>query len=419
MDAPGRGDRRAARRTGTSWSPPAPRRASRSATSSRSSTSVGRGQPRHRAARVPDQGARPGPAALAALVARARARARSPTTATPPTDDRAWAAQERQRRAHQPRDAAHGHPPVAPALGDVPHAAALRRRRRAAHAARRSSAATSRTCCAGCAGSASTTASTRRSASPARRSATRPSSRRALCGLPVEAIDDDGSPQAERVLRGAGSARCSTRTRARARRRTSRPPSCCPASCADGHQTLAFTRSRRGAELVAAHARGAARSRRGRRAGRVAAYRAGYLPDGAARARAAARERRARSASRPPNALELGIDVGGLDAVVLNGFPGTLASMRQQVGPGRAHRPPRRGGARRGRRPARPVVRRAPERAARPPAEARGREPRRTRSCCGRRSRARRTSCRSPPTTSAGSATASTTRCASWCSTTC
>ena len=104
-------------------------------------------------------------------------------------------------------------------------------------------------------------------------------------------------------------------------------------------QTLVFARSRRGAELVAGGARRLLEQKAeqgggpqlAERAGRVAAYRGGYL----------ARERRQledalRSgelqALASTNALELGIDIAGLDAVVVAGWPGTRASLWQQFG---------------------------------------------------------------------------------------
>lgn len=99
-----------------------------------------------------------------------------------------------------------------------------------------------------------------------------------------------------------------------------------------GRRTLVFVRSRRAAEVVTLAARShLAEAGAEELAERVAAYRAGYLPG----------ERRVLErdlssgrllGAAATTALELGIDVAGLDAVIVAGFPGTLASVWQQVG---------------------------------------------------------------------------------------
>ncbi len=163
----------------------------------------------------------------------------------------------------------------------------------------------------------------------------------ALCGLPVEQIDDDGSPRAEKVLGCWQRPLLDAHSGARASANVETAQLLAHFVRA-GHPTLAFTRSRRGAELVAQQARRRLEHAEPGLGQRVAAYRAGYLAD----------ERRALEHDltsgtllgvAATTALELGIDVGGLDAVILNGFPGTLASMWQQAG--RAGRTGRRSAA--------------------------------------------------------------------------
>lgn len=98
-----------------------------------------------------------------------------------------------------------------------------------------------------------------------------------------------------------------------------------------GTRTLAFVKSRRGAEVVATMARRSLDEAVPGLGDRVAAYRGGYLRE----------DRRALEqallsgdllALASTNALELGVDLVGLDAVLICGYPGTRASLWQQAG---------------------------------------------------------------------------------------
>ncbi len=156
-----------------------------------------------------------------------------------------------------------------------------------------------------------------------------------LTGRTVVAVTDDGSPSAGRTialweppllpeLTGENGAPVRRPAGTEAARMLAD-------LVVEGARTLAFVRSRRGAEVTALAAQRLLADVDPELVERVAAYRGGYLPE----------ERRALEVAlaggdllgvATTNALELGVDIAGLDAVVVAGFPGTRASFWQQAG---------------------------------------------------------------------------------------
>ncbi|MYS59804.1 DEAD/DEAH box helicase [Streptomyces sp. SID5468] len=155
-----------------------------------------------------------------------------------------------------------------------------------------------------------------------------------LTGVPVTEVTEDASPRGELVFalweppltelsgeRGAPVRRTATAESAEL----------LTDLVVQGTRTVAFVRSRRAAELIALLAQDRLAEVDRSLPSRVGAYRGGYLPE----------ERRAIEADlhsgrllglASTTALELGVDVSGLDAVLLAGYPGTRASLWQQAG---------------------------------------------------------------------------------------
>ena len=150
---------------------------------------------------------------------------------------------------------------------------------------------------------------------------------RSLVGLEVTVVEDDAAPRAERtiVLWNPPLLDQELGLRASALGEASR----LMAQLVErGLRTLCFAKSRKSAELI--HRFTLDRLGREYR-DRLSPYRAGYTP-------AQRREIEQRLAAgellgvAATDALELGIDVGLLDCVISTGFPGTVASLRQQWG---------------------------------------------------------------------------------------
>lgn len=139
-----------------------------------------------------------------------------------------------------------------------------------------------------------------------------------LTGLAFQEVANDGSPRAKQTFQLYNPSD-------RGKSNVSATADLIRDQIQGGLQILCFTESRTMAEITAM------RCREDLPAGCVSSYRGRYRP----------KERREIEKNLKQgdlngvvstNALEVGIDVGGLNSVIISGFPGTMVSVRQQTG---------------------------------------------------------------------------------------
>ncbi|NPV51665.1 MAG: DEAD/DEAH box helicase [Candidatus Methanofastidiosum sp.] len=99
----------------------------------------------------------------------------------------------------------------------------------------------------------------------------------------------------------------------------------------EGLQTLCFTVSRKMSELIARWSKESLDPSEESLKDKIMAYRAGYLPEERRRIENGLKNGVIKGVT-STNALELGIDIGGLDSVIISGYPGTVISTWQQAG---------------------------------------------------------------------------------------
>ena len=152
-----------------------------------------------------------------------------------------------------------------------------------------------------------------------------------LIEAPVALVDDDGSSRGERhfliynppIVNESLGLRASTLLESV---RLSKDV------LSAGVQSVVFARSRRSVEIILTYLQG----NRGKKADNsdhslVRGYRSGYLPSQRREIEQGLRDGSVKTVV-ATNALELGIDIGGLGAAILVGYPGTVASVWQQSG---------------------------------------------------------------------------------------
>ena len=150
-----------------------------------------------------------------------------------------------------------------------------------------------------------------------------------LTGRPITLVDDNGAPSGPKRLlfynppvinRELGIRRSSTLESQRIAETFLRA----------GVQTIVFSRTRLQVEILLSYLQQALANRLGQNSA-IRGYRGGYLPLQRREIEHGLRDGSVRGVV-STNALELGIDIGHLDAAILCGYPGTIASAWQQIG---------------------------------------------------------------------------------------
>ncbi len=94
-----------------------------------------------------------------------------------------------------------------------------------------------------------------------------------------------------------------------------------------GVQILLFTHTRKNVEIGVK----LLQNQNPEQAQHIFAYRSGYLPSERRKIEELLKTGKARAVV-ATNALELGVDIGGMEAVIISGYPGSIASTHQQAG---------------------------------------------------------------------------------------
>lgn len=150
-----------------------------------------------------------------------------------------------------------------------------------------------------------------------------------LTGIDARVIDDDGSPSGPKSFVFWNPPYIAGK--AERRSTNSEAVQLFVKLVESGIRTIVFTKARKTAELIYRYAKTTLKDENSPEADKIMSYRAGYKP-----AERREIERRLFTGDlmgvTSTSALEVGVDIGGLDAVVMTGYPGTIASTWQQAG---------------------------------------------------------------------------------------